>query len=72
MIAIRALEAVMALWKRLSGADGKPVDVNIDQVCYLHRAGEVTNLYFAAATSDRFLVLPVKEDPDRIHSIVAL
>jgi hypothetical protein len=61
----------MALWKRLTTADGRPVDVNIDQVAYVQQlpAGTYTELVFAGAKGDNGLTLSVKETPEAIRSM---
>jgi hypothetical protein len=51
----------MATWKRLTSSDGVEFDVNMEQVAYIRRYGEHTNLYFVGG-----IVVSVKETPDRI------
>jgi DNA-binding LytR/AlgR family response regulator len=36
----------MATWKRLTGADGKVIDVNMDQVCYVRQHPKHTSIHF--------------------------
>ena len=57
----------MASWRRLTNMNGVRVDVNLDNVAYMHRVGEDTEMIFVGGRSDHFLVLVVKESPDDIH-----
>ena len=58
----------MAIWKRLTEVDGGAVDVNLDQVAYLKRTGNVSVIYFVGSETDqgRSLSVAVKETPDDI------
>lgn len=61
-------ETKMAIWKRLTGVDGGAVDVNLDQVAYLRRTGNVSTIYFVGGGTDQgqSLTVSVKETPDDI------
>jgi hypothetical protein len=58
----------MAIWKRLTEVDGGAVDVNLDQVAYLKRTGNVSAIYFVGSETDqgRSFSVTVKETPDDI------
>jgi hypothetical protein len=59
----------MAIWKRLTEARDKiPVDVNMDQVCYIKPGNGETLLYFPGGINSQFLVLAVNETPDEIQA----
>jgi hypothetical protein len=61
----------MAIWKRLTDASGSPLDVNLDQVAFLRRAGTVTTIYFVGGETDQGMTIAVKETPDEILKVGA-
>lgn len=64
----------MATWKRLTETDSSAdkMDVNMDQVAFIARAGSDTYLHFAVGKAENFMVRPVRETPDEIHSMKPL
>jgi hypothetical protein len=60
----------MAHWKRLTSSStaGGKVDVNLDNVCYITQHEKYSTVFFAAAKSDVFLRLSVKESLDEIRA----
>jgi hypothetical protein len=66
---VRKQEQKMAHWKRLTGLDGTMIDVNMDNVAYIHPQKEQTGLYFIGGQGDegKILRVSVKEAPDEIH-----
>jgi hypothetical protein len=54
-------------WKRLTLADGTPVDVHLDQACFITRYAtqKLTSITFASPGNDR-LMISVKEMPEEI------
>ncbi|HUL88532.1 MAG TPA: hypothetical protein VLU23_10165 [Pseudolabrys sp.] len=60
----------MAHWKRLTGTDGYPIDVNMDVVAYLHPFKDHTAVCFVGGRSGegKVMLVSVKETPDMIHS----
>src|SRR6266516_3764602 len=51
----------MATWKRFTDHSGSEVDVNIDQVAYIQRHGDLTNLCFAGGVGNgAMIVISVK------------
>jgi len=63
----------MATWKRFTDHSGSEVDVNIDQVAYIQRHGDLTNLCFGGGLGNgSMMVISVKETPDRVHMMEAL
>ncbi len=54
----------MATWKRFTDHSGSEVDVNIDQVAYIQRHGDLTNLCFAGGVGNgAMMVISVKRRP---------
>ncbi len=63
----------MATCKRFTDHTGSEVDVNIDQVAYIQRHGDLTNLCFAGGVGNgSMMVISVKETPDRVHMMETL
>jgi hypothetical protein len=64
----------MAHWKRLTGGDGRPCDVNLDTVAYMVQYEKNTTLFFVGGRSSegRSLLISVKETPDEIHQAAAV
>jgi hypothetical protein len=67
-------EVGMAHWKRLTGTDGDPIDVNMDVVAYLHPFKDHTAICFIGGRSaeGRAMVVGVREKPDAIHMATPL
>ena len=59
----------MAHWKRLTGTDGNPIDVNMDAVAYLRSFKDHTTVCFIGGRSSegKAMVVGVREMPDTIH-----
>ena len=57
----------MPVWKRLTTVSGEPIDVNLDQVCFMVQHDDCTSLHFPAAKADAFKVRRVKEKMEEIH-----
>ena len=62
----------MATRKRFTDHSGSEVDVNIEQIAYIQRHGDLTNLCFASGLDGSMMVISVKETPDRLHMMEAL
>ena len=62
----------MATWKRFTDHSGSEVDVNIDQIAYIQRHGDLANLCFASGLDGSKMVISVKKTPDRLHMMEAL
>ena len=60
----------MAIWKRLTDAEGRQVDVNIEQICFMVDHRDYTSIYFAGIGED--LSLDVKQHLNDIHNIAPI
>jgi hypothetical protein len=60
----------MAVWKRLIDAEGRQVDVNMEQVCFMVDHRDYTSIYFAGNGED--LSIDVKQRLDEIHRAAPL
>ena len=61
----------MAHWKRLTrNSDGVPIDVNMENVAYLVRYNDATQIGFPAFQGEHRIVVAVKETPDEIHGML--
>ena len=59
----------MATWKRVTDVDGRQMDVNMDQICFIIQHSDFATLHFAGGgQGDEFLVWNVKEKADEIHT----
>ena len=56
----------MAHWKRVTGTDGYPIDVNMDVVAYLHPFKDHTAICFVGGRSGegKVMLVSVRETPD--------
>jgi hypothetical protein len=62
------MEIGMATWKRVTDVDGRQMDVNTEQICFIIQHSDFTTLRFSGGgQSDEFLVWNVKEKMDDIH-----
>ncbi len=57
----------MATWKRVTDVDGRQMDVNMEQICFMIQHPDFTTLHFSGGQGDEFLVWNVKEKADEIH-----
>jgi hypothetical protein len=58
----------MADWRRLRyGGTNENVDVNLEQVCYIHEQEGRSTIYFAGGKNNECLSLEVEEGLDAIQ-----
>jgi hypothetical protein len=62
----------MRKWAKLTRKDGVAVEVNMDQVAYVHHDGPNTILHLAYAQANKNCLLIAKETIDTIHQRTAM
>jgi hypothetical protein len=59
----------MALWKTFTVINTKDrIDVNMDQVCFIHEREGRSTIYFVGGRNDRYLSIDLKETLEEIHA----
>ncbi len=59
----------MAIWKRVTDLDGKAIDLNMENVCYMKEFDQFTDIHFGENPN---MALKVKDKPNDIHMGKAL